>query len=370
MALVWADFPSGQRGLYGTTIGYTLNGVWAAMEGAFASSFISLTTDPDPLIGSNGVVVRFNQSSSTGTWSQVIYRLTYPEVVDTAGMSFRMWISEYPEADSFAGNPLWKFRTISNADVVTVRVGASGQLLIYNNAGTLIHTSDPAVVIANAYNHVETKVVRHASAGTIEIRVNGIPKVTLDTLALGATDIANACLGQLNRDDGYGGSINAYFKDVVFWDGTGGYIDDFQGSVAVWDLIPDADIDLQWTPSTGSTGFDLVDEGTSGPTDTDYISADDTFPAPTIFNLSDLPPDVTSVRAVMPIGRMLKTDGGDCTVQISVSPDGIAYDDGEDRPITVAATYWWDKSYVSPDTGVAWTPDEVNDMVYKINRTT
>jgi hypothetical protein len=340
------------------------------MEGAFASSFISLVNDPDPLIGSNGVVLRFNQSGSTGEWSLVAYRFTYPEAVDTAGMSFRLWLSEYPEADSNAGNPEWGFRNISNGAILTVRVGASGQFLIYNNVGTLIHTSDPAMVLTNAYNHVEMKVVRHASAGTFEIRVNGIPKVTLDTLALGSADVVNAWLGQQTRNDALGGSINQYHKDVIFWDGTGGYIDDFQGSVAVWDLIPDADIDLQWDPSTGLTGFSLVDEGATGPNDTDYISADDTFPGPTVLNLSDLPPDVTSVRAVMPIGRMLKSDGGDCTVQISVSPNGVAYDDGEDRPITVAATYWWDKSYVSPDTGVAWTPEEVNDMVYKINRTT
>jgi hypothetical protein len=125
--------------------------------------------------------------------------------------------------------------------------------------------------------------------------------------------------------------------------------------------------------STTETGANLAWAAstlTDGPTDTSYISADNTPPAAAIMTMTDLPEDVISVKAVIPIGRMLKTDGGDCTVMMSVSPNSVDYDDGVDREITVAPTYWWDVSHVSPDTGSAWTPDEVNDMVFKIDRTT
>ena len=85
--------------------------------------------------------------------------------------------------------------------------------------------------------------------------------------------------------------------------------------------------------------------------------------------MTNLPPDVISVRAAMPIGRFVKTDGGDCQVLMRISPNGVDWDPGDDREITVANTYWWDKSYVSPDTGAAWTPAEIDDLLFEIDRT-
>jgi hypothetical protein len=108
---------------------------------------------------------------------------------------------------------------------------------------------------------------------------------------------------------------------------------------------------------------------TDGPTDSSYIWAEVADTTPAKFTMTDLPEDVIAVKAVLPIGRMIKTDGGDCTIEMAVSPNDVDYDAGEDRDITVANTYWWDVSQLSPDTGVFWTPDEVNDMIFRIDRT-
>jgi len=358
MAIVWADFPSGQLGLYGSTRDYMLNGVWAAFEGTFNSSFLSIQNDPDPGIGAAGRVLRFNQSSSTGEWGFICARFAYPVAVVTAGVAFRLWMSILPVADSFAGNPRWEFRNIANGLIGRMIVGASGQFLIYNAAGTLVHTSNPLAVVANAYNHVETKLLRDAAAGTIEIRVNGAVKVTLAAQALGASDVVNIVLGH---------NINVYYKDVIFWDGLGAYATDFQGSVAVHDLLTDADISLNWTPSTGATGWNLLDE--SPPNDGDYISADATPPAAAVFGLTNLPPDVTSVRALLPIFRGQKTDGGDCNLQAGLTPDNVAWVNGADRPQTVAFTYYSSPIHTSPVTAAPWTPGEVNAAYVRINRT-
>lgn len=366
MAIVWADFPSGQLGLYGSTRDYMLNGVWAAFEGSFNSSFLSIQNDPDPNIGAAGRVLRFNQNSSTGEWSAIYARFTYPVAVVTAGLAFRLWMSIYPVADSFAGNPQWEFRNISNTLIGRMRVGASGQFLIYNAAGTLVHTSNPAAVVANAYNHVETKLVRDAAAGTIEVRVNGNVKVDIDTLALGAADIVNIVVGQLSKDSGVA-NIQVYYKDIVFWDGLGTYATDFQGSVAVHDLLTDADISLNWVPSTGITGWDLLDE--SPPNDADNISADATPPAAAVFGMTNLPPDVTSIRALLPIFRGVKTDGGDCNIQAGLTPDDVSWVNGADEPMTVASTYYWSPIHESPDTAAPWTPGEVNGAYVRVNRT-
>jgi hypothetical protein len=38
MAIIWADFPSGQHGLYGSTIAHMFNGIWAGYSGTNASN--------------------------------------------------------------------------------------------------------------------------------------------------------------------------------------------------------------------------------------------------------------------------------------------------------------------------------------------
>jgi hypothetical protein len=242
---------------------------------------------------------------------------------------------------------------------------ADGSIGAYNSSDTLLGQSGPALT-ANGYNPIDVKVVRHATNGTIEVRVNGIVKLNLGTLALGANDIGMVAIGTATIATGSPDPGNR-FKDFVLWDGTGSVGNDFQGSVAVRDLYPDADIALNWTPSSGSTGWNLIDETT--PNDAGYIEAGDPPPDPAKFSLTNLPDDVTSVRALLPIVRAVKTDGGDCNLQVGLTPDDTNWDDGADRPMTTAFTYWWDVSALSPATAAAWTPVEVNAAYVRVDRT-
>lgn len=491
MAIVWADFPSGQRGLYGTDKAKMLNGIWAAHEGVVGLIvFLQIVNDPDPAIGALGCVLRFNISGGAGGAGAIGARFTYPAAVVTAGLAFRVWLSEYPVGNTERGNPLWWFRTAANGNVCYFRIGASGQILAYNSAGTLLGESAPATVVANAYNHIETKALRDAAAGTIEVRVNGAPKLELDTLALGATNFANIMIGQ-DLNDSTANPIEIYYKDIVFWDGLGTYANDFQGSVAVWDLYADADVSLNWDPSVGALGYPLItddfpsgtltvsglisdgnvvridntyyrlssgslDSGapagtsanpwkvligatnadtmlnlynaigatgvagtdystaltahttvdangvtatqvsveaklqaasaivttetganlawaagtlTGGPTDASYIEAPFPLPAAARFSMTQLPPDVTSIRALLPIFRGVKTDGGDCAVQAGLSPDDATWVNGADNPMTVASTYYWSPIHTNPVSAAPWTPGEVNNAYVRVNRT-
>lgn len=105
-----------------------------------------------------------------------------------------------------------------------------------------------------------------------------------------------------------------------------------------------------------------------GPQDLSYLSADDTPPAPMQFQLQDLPPDVTSVRAILPVVRARKIDGGDGNIQTSLISNGD-FANGVDRPITTAFTYYFDVNELSPDTGNPWTPVEFDAAMSQISRT-
>lgn len=373
MALIWADFPSGQQGMYGTTGTYMLNGIWAQLYSASDTppTYDPLRDDPDPEIGSAGIVLYTPASTSASGDSSTGARMALPAEVTTLGIGVRLWMSSLPIGNISA--PFICFRTNANANIIFVRVTTTGQLVAVsggsNNGvgGTILGTSDP-ILTANAWNLLEIKATKGAGTGAIEIRVQGVttPVLNLTGLTLSDSNIAQFLLGGMDGSGGTG--IGVYWKDLVVWDTTGDFINNFQGNVFVHDLVPDGDNALNWVPSTGSTGYNLIDEDL--PVDTDYISADNTLPDASIFTMTDLPEDVITVRAVMPLSRLVKTDGGDCTIMVSVSPDGVDWDDGEDRPITVANTYYRDVSYESPVTNAQWTPDEVDDILYKVDRTT
>lgn len=365
MSIIWADFPSGQQGLYGTDKDKMLNGVWAEIVGNLVSgSRFIIANDPDPNVGSAGKVLLIEGASFAG---DIYTRFVYPAgAVETAGFGFRLWNDGLPSTSINGGGAMWWFANSSNVSIVHCKVLPDGSIGAYNSAGTLIGQSGPCVT-ANSYNHIETKVLRHASTGTLEVRVNGVAKLSLTNLALGANNISMIRVGSDDNSDSGTNDKTNYYKDLVIWDGNGSVGNDFQGSISVRDLYTDADIALNWTPSVGSTGWDLLDK--TSVDDTTYISADDTPPAAYKASLTDLPPDVTSVRALLPIFRSVKTDGGDCNIQVGLTPNNVNWDDGADNPQTTAFTYRWDVSEISPATSAAWTPVEVNAAYVRVNRT-
>jgi hypothetical protein len=68
------------------------------------------------------------------------------------------------------------------------------------------------------------------------------------------------------------------------------------------------------------------------------------------------------------LGRMKKSDGGDCNVQMSLVNGGTPTN-GVDRGITTAYTYWADVAETNTLTGLPFTPSEFNATTFKINRT-
>lgn len=370
MAIIWADFPSGQRGIYDNDGSLMLNGVWA--ETSSAGVFLDvLVDDPDPNIGVLGVVVRTDSGTISSGDSGEECRFALPAEVETLGLGFRIWLAKLPTVEGMC--PFIAFRTNANAGIVSVRVSTTGQLIVYAGGGVYggaigaeLGRTVPCIT-ANAWQHVEIKATKGAGTGTIEIRVAGAVKLDLDTLALGAIDIAQFAIGNHENTGSTDGAMITYWKDLIIWDTLGAYATDFQGSVAVHDLTTDADISLNWTTSAGPTGWNLLDENL--PDDLDYIEADATPPAAAVFGLTNLPPDVTSIRALLPIMRGMKTDGGDCNIQAGLTPDNAAWVNGADEPMSPAFTYYWSPLHTSPVTAAPWTPAEVNTAYVRVNRT-
>lgn len=497
MAGIWADFPSGSLGLYGSSSARMLDGPWAALDGAFNDSSSGLVPDPDPLIGSAGRVFRFGSSNQR-------IRLVCGTGVATLGVGLRLWLDEIPSEAEGGGRPHFiQWRTPGSAIIAYAYIDDLGRVAFVNgSSSTAVPTyvaASPSVT-ANAWFHIESKLTCGIAAdASVEIRVNGIPVINETGFTTSSATSAQIVVSPVAA--GLSESPDFQIKDLNVWDGTGSQVNDFQGTVSVFYHKPVSDITLGgWTTSYGATATGLLDQmwprnvftatdrldvdgtenirigdtyyrptagsvdagtpsgtsanpwlvaqgadtagdltnlhaainasGTPGvtystaltahptveatavtatqifvrsidklttsyvctetmtnaswtsgtmstlsPTDSSYISANDTPPAPATIELADLPPDITSIKFIVPIVRAAKVDGGDGNIQVSLTPEGTNFDVGPNTPITTAFTYWGNPSapfvsHLNPTTAAPWTPgDFAAGVRMRIDRT-
>lgn len=354
MSLQWSDFPSGQQGIYGTDRNFMLNGTpWIDLEGS------DIVADPDGDAFPNGIVFRHSSAPNGPTAAA---RLAIATPHQKVGVAHRFYLATLPAGT----RSFLHFLSTGNSGLYGLRVRPNGGIEIVRGTGTIIATNDTPVLLANSWNHLETIV--DVVTGDIEVRKNGVTVANLDITDGSPPTGTIGIIGFPSGNAGSGSFNDMFTKDLIVYNGAGSQFNDFQGNVSVYDQALDGDQDLNWDTSSGSTGFDLINE--TSPDDADYIEADETPPSPSEFTLADLPTDVTSVRAMTSIVRALKTDGGDANLQTSLTPNGTDYDTGADNPITTSATYYHDHSELSPDTGAPWTPIEANAARLRVNRTT
>lgn len=345
MSIMFADDFMG----YGTNGGLLLNGLWGT-----ASCGIVASPDPNDAAGTKAL-----QFIGYGNGARRPFAVGS---VATAGCALRLWLPVLP----YYSTGCIRFLDAGNAvqaNMFIVPNGAIGVAKgVVSDANTLAVTSVP-VLVANAFNHIEFKVVC-GIAGSFEVRVNGTP-----VLSMTGVDVGTAFqlgLGTTNDINGTS-SRTDFIKDLVTWNGSGARNNDFLGTVSVLGMTPSSDVSLGWTPSSGLTGWNLLDN--SPPVDgVDYLTAPYPAPPPSVFGLTNLPINVTSVRAMIAQTRARKVDGGDGNLQSSLLSD-VDTVNGADRPITTAFTYYEDVFETDPHTGTAWTPAAANAAKLKINRT-
>ena len=364
MAGIWADFPSGSQGLYGTSAAAMTDGAWSNVVTT------RLSNDPDPSIGSTGKVLDIGWSGTNG-----YVRYALPSAQATVGIARRFFVAGLPT--NRAGPRVFVWRNAGNGIIAYIYVTTTGGIGFVNSssdsAAPTYETAGP-VITANSWWHIEAKLICGTSSNaTIEVRVNGVTKIVQTGFS---TSSATCSSVSMERGD-YGSTIGgqSFCKDFVLWDGTGSQVNDFQGTVNVYYQPPTVDVTSGgWTLSSGTSISSLI--GIVGPpVDTSYIAASSVLPVAAQIKLGALPADITSVRFVIPLVRAAKVDGGDGNIQISLTPDGVNFDNGPNTPVTTAFTYWGNStapfvSHLNPLTGTAWTPvDFATGVIMKINRT-
>lgn len=384
MAVMWMDnfslYGSGDAGR-----DRMLNGLYAVVQNDAGASIVggsinnSIVADPDPT--ASGLVFRLgNRAANTipsGAFANVLRRV-FPTAQTECGIGRRIWLTTLNSQPSVAANIIFSFRNASNGTLFNVEVGSIGQIICWRgtlttnsiNRSTILAQTTGPVVVANAWQHVEAKVLFSDTVGEIEIRVEGVTVLTATNIDTSPVGLPCAQVQTQNWNTTLVSTTTIvpvmYIKDDIAWNTSGTENNDFLGSVGIFTIFPDADDALNWLPVGDTVGWRILDN--VPPNDASYIEADSTLPAAYVANMTNLPPDLISVRALQPTIRARKVDGGDGNIQVGLI-SGADTQLLADRPMSAAFTWWYDISEEDPATLASWTPAAVDAIKAQIDRT-
>jgi len=348
--------------IYGTAFGnidFGLNGIYSSMGRGTGNQYLGLAADPDGV--SPGRVLYIDGLQN----QHPFLRKAHPGGAKTKmGCTFRLWCATLPPADTYSV-VVCEFLSVAAGSLMALTVSNTGRLRISSSGGQVAITSIP-VISAQGWWHIEV----FADQTNFEVRVEGVPVIGPIAHGMTTPDYAQWRVRQDAGGGGGGTTMNTYYKDLFCYDGGGSYNNNFVGSVLVHSLVPNSDVALNWTPTPAGTGYTILDN--IPPNDAQYLTAPNPPPSPYKCTLTDLPADVTSVKALMTFVRAAKTDGGDGNLQVSLISDPLgtpATVNGADRPITVAQTYWCDVFEEDPKTTAPWLPSAVDAVNMQLNRT-
>lgn len=344
--------------LYGTDAdGLLENGFAGVTPG------MSLVTDPDGIStqrclffpgdpGINGYAIRRPLDLAT----------------EGVGCSMRVWMDGLP-ANSGQCPPIMIWSDSGNVEMGRLQIDTTGRMSFYRTIGTvrtLAGTTSAPVVSAGTWWHIEAFMLGDTgAAGTFELRVEGSVKLDLTGL-----DFDSATVYQMTHSsdgDTIGAGPPMYMKDLVWWNTEGTENNDFLGRTRNVAGVTDSDITLgDWTPYTGTTGWDILDNNPGD--DTKYLEAADTDTAQMVYGMTNLPADVSAVKGVFTVVRVGKVDGGDASIQVGVISSAVPAL-GTDRPIAQSQHMYQDLFEVDPNTGVAWSPGAVDAIQVSVDRT-
>lgn len=370
MANRWCD----GFGRYGGTASFMLNGssgqAWAQVD----TAEWALST-ANPRTGSHHL-----RMNGTGGFGQV--RRVFGDPLTEVFFGQALFFDELPIKEpvigtgSIDGFYIAKFRSGANLPMVSVWAGTDGSVAVYlqgetvagSFAGTLLGRSSP-VIGAGAYQHYEHYLKIGNGTGAYELRVDEVTVLNLTGIDTdyGYGEVSQVAVG---KDNGPFASAfsnldmaDCFVNDTVV-DGSGcdTWIGDCKSG---WRAVNADTATADFALSTGAVGYALLDE--TPPDDADYISTASAT-ARSDFGFVNGPGNESEILTARPAVRAWKDDAGTCEIAPSLQSNSVDATVSS-QPITTAAAYYDSNVPFNPDTGVPWTPAELNAALEIIERT-
>lgn len=356
------------------------------LDGSYGTVDCTLITSPTPPTGTHAVAPGISGTDGI----KGIRRVLQGAARDKVGAAARFYFPGLPDTNTVS--IIFDFLSASaNRSHVSCFVDSNGRLLFRTGAnhglnggvGTQIAVSDP-VITANAWNHVEVQVYKHATLGWVRAAVNGIH--VFEATNLDTEFDSSGIISVAQVRSWYGGATISnggpfYMDDYYIYDFVGdsavdtdfcpttdggGMATGYIGELQVMLRMANGDTaEADWLKSTGTEGFSLIDEVPSNDADYVYSLADTDLSE---FEIEDLPEEITYIRGVGIHSRISKSDAGAAMYRVGMKSD-IEVSDAAERPMTIEPTYWRDEVNVDPDSGARWTRASFNAAWLRIRRT-
>lgn len=217
MAQLWMDgFDH-----YGGSLARMKDGVWGSI-----SNFNMSLSSSSARTGGYSLRVDGNSGSA---------RRVLGAELDTVIVSVATYLEGLPTVSN-AMKPI-KLLTGANAVVMTLTVRPDGVLEARNPSGSILGSTTGPVLVSRSWQHVECKVFRSSTVGTIEVRVDEVTVLNLAALNLGSVNIAQYATA---NEDAFN-FVAFKIDDLIVRDTTGAFNNDFQGDLRVATLQPVGD---------------------------------------------------------------------------------------------------------------------------------
>jgi hypothetical protein len=269
----------------------------------------------------------------------------------TTSMSFgvAIWTSSIT-----SGDKLWEIDNGSGGALCSFGFTSSGAIYAASGSfGSTLCTSGAALFAAAAWAYLEAEIVLHASAGSINLYLNG----ALVASATGVNTLAAGGAGSLIRAWGRNANgLNTLFDDIYVTSGATRL-----GERRIETLRPSADISVAWTPSSGANNYGRVNE-TLVDGDTSYVQTATTG-ARDLYANGGMSSTPTSISAVTVVSFAEKTDATTRQIYNSVKSGAT---DSDGPAFNLAPSYGrYDRIIeTDPNTSAAWTPPAVNNLLF------
>lgn len=245
--------------------------------------------------------------------------------------------------------------TSNDTYMIALQLNNNGSLQVNRqtgwNTGTSLGFTSPGVITINTWYYIELSVLISDTVGTVRLDVNGQTLLNLSN-----QDTRNGTPTTFNtiRLSSCLANITTYYDDMYLTDNTTPL-----GPQRIETLRPNADTaQKQWTASTGTDNFAMIDESPMNTTDYVYTSTLNNYDLYDFNNLSATPSSISSVTAY---ALAQKDNVGTRAIAVPVK-SGSTTNDGANVYLASGWTLSNRILETDPNTSSAWTASAVNSI--------
>jgi hypothetical protein len=233
--------------------------------------------------------------------------------------------------------------------------------LEFMRSSTIVEVTTNTPIQTGQWYYIEFQVLIDDTVGTYEVKVDGVTELSgtgVDTKA-GAEDnvVGFSLIGATFSDTQY--------DDFYLLDSTGLTNNDFLGDSQVETLFPDADgFTNDFTPLSGLTNYEMVDDGYTPDIGTTYVSSS-TVNHIDLYTFTDLELALNDIYAVEAVGMCWMAEVGPRTLRMMTRVSSTNYEgDIVGCPIEYnCINHLWE---TNPNTAAAWTESDINAAEFGI----